>query len=275
VKPAPFRYHRPQSLGEALALLAEFGADAKLIAGGQSLGPMMNMRLVQPAELIDVNALPGLDGIRDHPDSLEIGALARHHAVASSPVVRQCCPLLAEAAQAIGHYAIRSRGTLGGSLAHADPAAQLPLVAATLGAEIAVAGPRGSRRIAAGEFFISLMTTALEPDEILVAVRFPKAAPGDNHAYLQFSRRQGDFALVAVAATSNSRELRLGIGGAEDKPVVLIDPVAGGAPDPAAVARRARDAVNPAEDPRVPAVYRRELVEVLTRRALQRCLSSN
>jgi carbon-monoxide dehydrogenase medium subunit len=275
VKPAPFRYHRPHSLGDAVALLAEFGADAKLIAGGQSLGPMMNMRLVQPAELIDLNALSGLDRIEDRPDALEIGTLARHHAVASSPLVRRCCPLLAEAAQTIGHYAIRSRGTLGGSLAHADPAAQLPLVAVTLGAEIAVTGPRGERRIAAGEFFVSLMTTALAPDEIVVAVRFPKAPPDERHAYAQFSRRHGDFALVAVAATLNSRELRVGIGGAEDKPVVLTDSVAGGRPDPAAVARKARDAVDPAEDPRVPAVYRRELVEVLTRRALEKCLSSN
>jgi carbon-monoxide dehydrogenase medium subunit len=275
VKPAPFRYHRPQSLGEALRLLGEFGADAKLIAGGQSLGPMMNMRLVQPAELIDLNALSGLDGIRELPDALEIGALARHHAVASSALVRRCCPLLADAAQSIGHYAIRTRGTLGGSLAHADPAAQLPLVAATLGAEIAVAGPRGERRIPAGGFFVALMTTALAPDEIVVAVRFPRAPPGQRHAYLQFSRRHGDFALVAVAATLNPRELRIGIGGAEDKPVVLIDPAAGARPDPAAVARKVRDAVNPSEDPRVPAVYRRELVEVLTRRALERCSTSN
>jgi carbon-monoxide dehydrogenase medium subunit len=275
VKPAPFRYHRPRSLGEALGLLAEFGAEAKLIAGGQSLGPMMNLRLVQPAELIDLNALSGLDGIRELPDALEIGALARHHAVASSPVVRRHCPLLAEAAQSIGHYAIRARGTLGGSLAHADPAAQLPLVAATLGAEIAVAGPRGERRIPAGGFFVSLMTTGLAPDEIVVAVRFPKAPPDQRHAYLQFSRRHGDFALVAVAATLSPRELRIGIGGAEDKPVALIDPAAGARPDPAAVARKARDAVNPSEDPRVPAVYRRELVEVLTRRALERCSTSN
>jgi carbon-monoxide dehydrogenase medium subunit len=275
VKPAPFRYHRPRSLGEALGLLAEFGAEAKLIAGGQSLGPMMNLRLVQPAELIDLNALSGLDGIRELPDALEIGALARHHAVASSPVVRRHCPLLAEAAQSIGHYAIRARGTLGGSLAHADPAAQLPLVAATLGAEIAVAGPRGERRIPAGGFFVSLMTTGLAPDEIVVAVRFPKAPPDQRHAYLQFSRRHGDFALVAVAATLSPRELRIGIGGAEDRPVALIDPAAGARPDPAAVARKARDAVNPSEDPRVPAVYRRELVEVLTRRALERCSTSN
>jgi carbon-monoxide dehydrogenase medium subunit len=275
VKPAPFRYHRPESLAEAFALLGEFGADAKLIAGGQSLGPMLNLRLLQPAELIDLNALAGLDGVRELPDALEIGALARHHDVAGSPLVRRCCPLLAEAAQSIGHYAIRTRGTLGGSLAHADPAAQLPLVAATLGAEIAVAGPRGERRVAAGEFFVSLMTTALAPDEILVAVRFPKAAPGERHAYLQFSRRQGDFALVAVAATLSPRELRVGIGGAADKPVVLTQPIAGVRPDPAMVARNARDAVNPSEDPRVPAVYRRELVEVLARRALERCLISN
>ena len=188
--------------------------------------------------------------------------------------MRKHCPLLAEAAQTIGHYAIRSRGTLGGSLAHADPAAQLPLVAATLGAEIAVAGPRGERRIGAGEFFVSLMTTALAPDEVLVAVRFPKARAGERHAYLQFSRRQGDFALVAVAATLRPKQLRLGIGGAEDKPVVLSEPVADEL-DPVAVARRARDTVRPTEDPRVPAVFRRELVEVLARRALQRCLSSN
>jgi len=275
MKPAPFRYHRPRSLDEALARLAEFGADAKLIAGGQSLGPMLNMRLVQPAELVDLNALPGLDGIREYPDSLEIGALARHRDVASSPVVRRHCPLLAEAAQTIGHYAIRCRGTLGGSLAHADPAAQLPLVAATLGAEIAVAGPRGERRLGAGEFFVALMTTALAPDEVLLSVRFPKAAAGERHAYQQFSRRQGDFALVAIAARLTSRELRLGIGGAEDKPVVLTEPVDGGGLDPAAVARKARDRVNPTEDPRVPAVFRRELVEVLARRAVRRCSSSN
>jgi carbon-monoxide dehydrogenase medium subunit len=270
VKPAPFRYHRPQSLGEALALLAELGADARLIAGGQSLGPMMNMRLAQPADLVDLNAIAGLDSIHEAQNFIEIGALARHHAVASSPVLRKHCPLLAEAAQTIGHYAIRSRGTLGGSLAHADPAAQLPLVAATLGAEIAVAGPRGERRIAAGEFFLSLMTTALEPGEILVSARFPKRAPGERHAYLQFSRRIGDFAIVAVASTLTGKKLRIGLGGVEDKPVVLGDLKS---LNPATVARAAREAVNPTENPRVPAVFRRELVEVLVKRAVARMVS--
>jgi len=272
MKPAAFRYHRPRSLAEALALLAEHGPQAKLIAGGQSLGPLMNMRLAQPAELVDLNSLAGLDFVNENEDAIEIGALATHHALATSPLVRKSCPLLAEAAQSIGHYAIRTRGTLGGSLAHADPAAQLPLVAATLGAEIVAAGPRGERRIPAAGFFVSLMSTVLEPDEILVSVRVPKAAPGERHAYLQFSRRRGDFAIVAVATTllvdkkGNARNLRLGIGGAEDKPVVLTDFASGEKPD--AVARKAREAVNPAETPRVPAVYRRELVEVLARRAL-------
>jgi aerobic carbon-monoxide dehydrogenase medium subunit len=285
MKPAPFRYHQPRTLAQALALLAEHGADAKLIAGGQSLGPMMNMRLVQPAEIVDLNALEGLDTIREAGDAVEIGALVRHHALATSALVRSRCPLLADAAQTIGHYAIRSRGTLGGSLAHADPAAQLPLVAATLGAEITVVGRRGERRLAAAEFFVSLMTTALEPDEIVVSVRLPQAAPGESHAYLQFSRRVGDFAIAGVAVTlllegNRVKQLRLGVGGVEDKPVVLAELAArarGHAADAAwaaALAKAARDAVEPTGNPRVPAVYRRELVEVLTRRALLKALDS-
>jgi aerobic carbon-monoxide dehydrogenase medium subunit len=268
VKPAPFRYHCPQSLGEALALLSQH-SDAKLIAGGQSLGPMLNMRLVQPAALVDLNGVAGLDSIAEKGDFLEIGALARHHAVANSSLVKAACPLLAEAAQTIGHYAIRTRGTLGGSLAHADPAAQLPLVAVTLGAEIVVAGKRGERRIAAKDFFVSMMTTALRADEILVSVRFPKAAPGGRHAWQHFSRRTGDFAIVAVAAVLHSQKVTIGIGGAEDKPVVLQSI------DPPGAAKAAREAVNPTENARVPALYRKELVEVLTRRAVERCLSSS
>jgi len=271
MKPAPFSYHRPRSLAHALELLSGL-EDAKLIAGGQSLGPMMNMRLVQPAELIDLNAVAGLDFIAEKENVLEIGALARHHSVESSTLVKKHCPLLAEAAGAIGHYAIRSRGTLGGSLAHADPAAQLPLVAATLGSEIVVAGKRGERRIAAKDFFVSMMTTALEPDEIVVSVRFPKAAPGDRHAYLQFSRRTGDFAIVAVGAVLRAKELRVGIGGVEDRPVVIENIQSR---DPAEVAEAARTVVHPAENPRVPALYRKELVEVLVKRAVAKCLTSS
>lgn len=272
MKPAPFRYHRPQSLAQALALLAEHG-DAKLIAGGQSLAPMMNMRLAQPAQLVDLNAIAGLDAIDEARDFIEVGALARHHAVATSPLIRKHCPLLAAAAATIGHYAIRSRGTLGGSLAHADPAAQLPLVAATLGAEIAVAGRRGERRVRAREFFVSLMTTVLEPDEIVVSARFPKARAGERHAYLQFSRRSGDFAIVAVACTVRDGRLTVGLGGVEDKPVVLDD--FSPREKLEVIARGARDAVNPTDDPRVPAVFRKELVEALVKRAVAQCLNSS
>jgi carbon-monoxide dehydrogenase medium subunit len=245
--------------------------EAKLIAGGQSLAPMMNMRLVSPQELVDLNGIAGLDGIRESADFVEIGAMTRHHTLGSSSLVRSFCPLLAEAASTIGHYAIRSRGTLGGSLAHADPAAQIPLVAVTLGAQIVVKGRRGERAVAAGDFFVSLMTTVLEPDEIIVAARFPKAPAGARHAYEQFSRRTGDFAIVAVAAVLNGKDLRLGIGGAEDKPLLFRE----ASMDAASLAKKIRNAVDPAENPRVPAIYRRELVEVLVKRAVARCSSSS
>ena len=251
MKPAPFRYHRPASLGGALALLSE---NTKVIAGGQSLAPMMNMRLVTPSALVDLNGVAGLDSIAEKGNVVEIGAMTRHHAVANSAIVRKQCPLLAEAAATIGHYAIRARGTLGGSLAHADPAAQLPLVAATLGAEIVVAGRRGERRIAARDFFVSMMSTALEPDEIIVAARFPKHG---RHAWQHFSRRTGDFAIVAVACTRENDVLRIGVGGVEDKPRVFGDP---------AETRKLR----PVENPRIPALYRMELVEAL----VKRCMSS-
>ncbi|MGQ0654068.1 MAG: FAD binding domain-containing protein, partial [Betaproteobacteria bacterium] len=187
-------------------------------------------------------------------------------------LVKKHCPLLADAAATIGHYAIRARGTLGGSLAHADPAAQLPLVAATLGAEIAVAGRRGERRIAAKDFFVSLMSTALAPDEMIVAVRFPKAAPGERHAWLHFSRRSGDFAIVAVAVVLNAQGLRVGVGGVEDRPV-LIENIQ--SRDPVEIGQMAREVLHPVENPRVPAVFRKELVEVLVKRAVTKCSSSS
>lgn len=269
MKPAPFRYHRPESLADALRLLTL--EDAKLLAGGQSLAPMMNMRLVSPAELVDLNGIPGLDAIRETSGFLEVGAMVRHHVLAGSERVGNSCPLLAQAAGTIGHYAIRTRGTLGGSLAHADPAAQLPLVAATLGAEIVVHGRRGERRIAAKDFFVSLMSTALAPDEIIVAVRFPRALAGARHAFEHFSRRTGDFAIVAVAAVLEGKRLRIGVGGAEDKPLVFeFSPE-----KPESIAAKVRDAVNPAENARVPAVFRKELVEVLARRAVQKCSTSS
>ena len=279
MKPASFRYHRPATLDAALALLAEHGDAAKAIAGGQSLVPMMNLRLAQPAELVDLGDLAGLDTIRETGAFLEIGALARHHVLAESERVRERCPLLAEAASGIGHHAIRQRGTLGGSLAHADPAAQLPLIAVTLGAEIDIASGRGRRSVPASEFFLSVMTTALEPDELIVAVRFPVVAAGEGQAFRLFNRRTGDYALVSVAASLQLRagrveRLRLGVGAVEAVPVLLAELCAGqqgrvvDAAWIAAVAAAAREVIQPEDDDRVPALYRRELSETLVVRAL-------
>ena len=281
MKPAAFSYHRPRTLDDALSLLALHGFDAKVIAGGQSLAPMMNMRFAQPAHLIDLNALPQLAGITLEPDTLAIGAMTRHHEIATSSTVSAVCPLLAEAAATIGHYAIRQRGTLGGSLAHADPAAQLPLIASTLGARIEIVGPDGTREVPAAQFLIAVMTTDLAAEEIIRAVRFPLAAPLERHAFEIFSRRHGDFALAACAVTAEFAGgkfsgLRIGVGGVADVPLVLDELAArfvGEAADARTVARIAgavAGAIDPHDQPDISAAYRRDLVKALTARALQR-----
>ena len=279
MKPSAFTYHRPRSLGAALELLALHGDAVKVVAGGQSLVPVMNMRLAAPTHLIDLNDLPGLDGVNEMGGAIEVGALARHAAVAGSDLVRRRCALLALAAETIGHYAIRQRGTMGGSLAHADPTAQLPLVAVTLEAEIDLASVRGRRTVAAADFFLSLMTTALAPDEIVVAIRFPVAAPGETAAFRLFNRRHGDFAIVAVAGTLRVEHariagLRIGIGGVGPIPAAYGDVCAkyiGQAADASqvkALAQAIREAVEPEDDPRISAKFRRELAQTLTERAL-------
>lgn len=283
MKPAAFSYHCPRTLGEALDLLAAHADTAKIIAGGQSLVPVMNMRLAAPAELIDLNGLPGLAGIDDKGTFVEVGALTRHSRLAESELVQRRCPLLAQAAATIGHYVIRQRGTLGGSLAHADPTAQLPLVALTLNAEIDIASSRGRRTVRAAEFFLSIMTTALGPDEVIVAIRFPAAAPGEGAAFRIFNRRHGDFAIVAVAATMRVEQariagLRIGIGGVGPIPVAYADlcrRFVGQSADAGRIgelAQAIRDAVEPEDNPRIPAAYRRELAQTLTERALTHAL---
>jgi carbon-monoxide dehydrogenase medium subunit len=285
MKPAAFSYHRPRTLEEALSLLALHGFDAKVVAGGQSLAPMMNMRFAQPAHLIDLNALPELNGVTLAGEWLSIGAMTRHHEVAVSDTVRAACPLLADAAATIGHYAIRQRGTLGGSLAHADPAAQMPLIASTLGASIEIVGPAGSREVPANEFLIAVMTTDLAAEEIIRAVRFPVAPPGERHAFEIFSRRHGDFAIAACALTamlhgSRFSSLRIGLGGVADAPVVLDELAAGfvgapvDAPTLAAIADAVAGAIDPYDQPDISAAYRRDLVKALTARALRRVTQS-
>src|ERR1700704_1979921 len=195
MKPAPFRYARAGSLAEAVALLAAAPGDTKLLAGGQSLVPMLNMRLVRPAVLVDVNSVRELAGIAPTADGgLRIGALTRHAELTASPAVIERAPLLAEAARHVGHAAIRNQGTLGGSLAHADPAAELPAALLALDARVHVTGPRGAREIAADAFFLGLLTTALEADEILTAIEVPAQPPG--WGFVEIARRPGDFALA-------------------------------------------------------------------------------
>jgi aerobic carbon-monoxide dehydrogenase medium subunit len=280
VKPAPFAYHRPQTVADVFALLARFGDGAKLLAGGQSLAPMLNMRLARPDHLIDLNDLLELDFVRERPGAIEIGSLTRHHRVATDRQVAAACPILAAAAATIGHYAIRQRGTLGGSLSHADPAAQLPLIATLLDAEICIASRTGSRVVKARGFFISSLITALEPGEMITSVRFPVFGPSQGWGLEIFTQRHGDFAIVSVAATLRRAEtgvvqtLSLALGGVAVAPVCLDDillPFHGRVPDAAwraEIGAAVAQAITPEEDKRIPAAYRRELAETLTMRAL-------
>ncbi len=279
MKPAAFAYHRPDSIAQALRLLTDLGGSAKLLAGGQSIGPMLNMRLATPSALIDLNDLSELAYVRDVGEMLEIGALTRHCQIAAAPLVLEHCPLLAQAANTIGHYAIRQRGTLGGSLAHADPAAQLPLLAVTLKAQIEVSSARATRTLAAPDFFQSVMATALAPLEMIRCVRFPKKVQHEGASFQIFSRRHGDYALVAAAATvalqgDRAVRVRLGLGGVAAAPLAcddLVRPFEGRVADaawPAEVALAVSQALHPDDDRRVSRQYRRELAQLLVQRAL-------
>lgn len=200
MKPAPFRYECPLDVQEATALLVEHGPDAKILAGGQSLMPLLNMRLVRPAVLVDINRITSLGYMRSENGYLAIGAVARDRDVELWAEARERCPILAEALRWVGHVEIRNRGTVCGSLAHADPAAELPVVTVALDAILIAESVRGKRAIPAAEFFLSFLTTALDADELLTEVRVPALRPGTGWAFVEFARRHGDFALAAVAA---------------------------------------------------------------------------
>ncbi|MDX1780277.1 MAG: xanthine dehydrogenase family protein subunit M [Thalassovita sp.] len=280
MKPAPFTYHRPADIDEALELMARFGSDAKPLGGGQSLGPMLNMRLARPGHLVDLNDLLELDYIRPSGDVIEIGGLTRHHRLATAPEIARDLPLLAQASRTIGHYAIRQRGTIGGSLVHADPAAQLPLIAVTLGADVVLRSVRGERVVPAQDFLQSIMTVDLGEDEIVTALRFPRQSEEEHSSFDLFSRRHGDFAIASVALTLQVGEddevvaMRLGLGGVGPVPLRMqeVEAKAIGNPIDAAtaadLAAAAAEAVTPEENAEVPAAYRCEVAETLIRRAL-------
>ncbi len=281
VKPASFTYHRPHTVADVFALMGQLGETAKLLGGGQSLGPMLNMRIARPEHLIDLNDLLELDFVRPQPGGIEIGCLTRHHRVATDREVAEACPILAAAAATIGHYAIRQRGTLGGSLSHADPAAQLPLIATLLNAEIQIGSASGSRMVNAREFFVSSLVTALQPGEMITAVRFPVLGAGCGWGLEIFTQRHGDFAIVSVATTmrlsdaGTVQSLELALGGVGVTPVSLEALAArfcGHAPDAGwrgELAEAVGAAIAPEDDQRVPAEYRRELAATLTARALE------
>jgi carbon-monoxide dehydrogenase medium subunit len=279
VKPAPFEYTRARSLDEALGALAG-DVEAKVLAGGQSLVPMMNMRLARPSRLIDINPIADLAGVAATPHGgLVIGALTRHTELLTSRLVRERAGLLAVATAHVGHRAIRNRGTLGGSLAHADPAAELPAAVLALAATLVVAGPRGRRQIAADDFFLGPFATALAADEILVEVAVPPQR-GASWGFAEVARRAGDFAIAGVCGVVAGEKLsRLVAFGADDRPIRLTEsekllPAAGGlTPDiTAAAARAAARSGSPADDVHASAEYRHHLVGVLTERVLRDAL---
>ena len=205
MKPPPFRYHDPNTVAEAVGLIATL-ENAKLLAGGQSLMPMLNMRYVLPDHVVDLNRIAELSYIRERDGRIEIGAMTRQRELETSQLLQQRCPLIRKALLQVGHRQTRNRGTIGGSLCHLDPAAELPAVAAALEATIHVIGPNGSRDIPIAEFPAFYMTPAIEPDEIVTSVDFQPWLPGHNSAFIEFARRPGDFAIVGVAALLNLSE---------------------------------------------------------------------
>lgn len=279
MKPAAFAYHAPDSLAAALALKADLGDEARFLAGGQSLIPAMNFRVAQPAALVDLNRLSELDYVRVEADELRIGALTRQRRLERDPLIRRHARLLSEAAPHIAHPQIRNRGTLGGSLAHADPAAELPVVVTALNGRLRARSTRGERWINAEEFFIGLFTTALEPDEMLVEVALPPLPPAAGAAFVEVARRHGDYALLGVAAVvtlqADGPRLRLVYLNAGEGPVVARAAAAalqGRALTPAVIdeiaALAAERDIQPIGSLHASPDYQRHLARVLTRRAL-------
>jgi len=225
MKPSRFDYYAPQSLDEALALLEKFASDARLLAGGQSLVPLMNMRLASPQEIIDINKVASLDYIEEHDGYLCLGALTRHRTIERSPLVAAYCPLLAQAVTFVGHTQVRSRGTIGGSVAHADPAAEYPAVLAALDGIIVAQSVRERRAIDWDRFFLGPYAVDLQPDEIVVEIRLRKPAQPAAGAFLELSRRHGDFALVEAAvqlqidSAGQCARVQIALGGVAGTPV--------------------------------------------------------
>jgi aerobic carbon-monoxide dehydrogenase medium subunit len=282
--PAAFQYHAPTTVGEATALLARLGEEAKVLSGGQSLIPLMKLRLASPVHVVDINGIPGLSGIREADGVLRIGALTRESDLEESELIRTRYPLLHDTSKVIADPVVRNLATIGGNLAHGDPANDHPATMLALGAEVVAIGTKGERRIAIGSFFTGPFATSLKPDEILVEIRIPQPVAKSGGAYLKLERKVGDFATAAVAA-----QLTLGASGACDQVGIGLTNVGltpikatkaeaalkGKAPDETAIKRAAElaaEASEPSEDLRGSVEYKRDLVRVLTARALRRAV---
>ena len=282
MKPPRFDYHAPRSIDEAVALLARYGGDAKPLAGGQSLVPLLNFRLARPAALIDLNRIPELAGIREVDGHVAFGAMTRQRTVEFSPIVTRALPLLAEATRWVGHLPIRSRGTIGGSIAHADPSAEYPAVFTALEGTVVVRGQNGERVLKPAELFETYLTTSLAPDELLTEVRLPVMPSGAGWAFEEFARRHGDFAIVGIAAAlwriGGRWTVRLVTAGAGPVPARLrgaeeiVEREGVGDKAVAAAAARAAELVQPDSDLHASADYRRNLTRVLTARALKNAI---
>jgi len=285
LKPPPFLYESPDALDEVLSLLAEHGDEAKLLAGGQSLVPLLSFRLARPAVLVDLNAVGGLSGVSAADGHVTVGSMVRERAAGRSTTIADQIPLMASAIPLIGHEAIRTRGTIGGSIAHADPAAELPAVAvATRAQMVARSAGRGERTVPATEFFQGYFTTALAADELLTEVRFPEMGSGWGAHFEEAARREGDFAMVGVAAAihladatiDDARLVLIGVGDtpgrAEDAERVLIGAEPGADAFEEAAAAAVRD-LEPPSDLHGSATYRRYVAQILVRRALDECMA--
>ncbi len=284
MKPTAFEYFTPSTVQEALQLLESQGDEAKIIAGGQSLVAMMNFRAARPEALIDINNIKDLDYIREEEDELVIGALTRERTLEVSPLVKEKCPILAKAITHIGHLPIRFRGTIGGTLVHADPTAEIPITSVALDAKMKIAGPSGERVLNAGEFFLTYLTSAIEENELLVEVRIPTLPPKTTAwSYVDISRRFGDFAIVAVASVLSldndgvCKEARIAMGGVAPTPVrakeaealLAGQKITDSIIEEAAIKAAESDDVDPDSDYHATAEYRKAMTKVLTQRGLK------
>jgi aerobic carbon-monoxide dehydrogenase medium subunit len=278
MKPPPFHYHDPRTVADVVGLLGRL-ENAKLLAGGQSLMPMLNMRFVLPDHVIDLNRVDGLSYIREGNGGIDIGAMTRQRELEFSDLVRARCPLMHEAILEVGHRQTRNRGTIGGSLCHLDPAAELVSVAAALDATVTVAGPNGMREIAFANFPAAYMTPAIEPQEVVTEVRIPTWPPGHGYAFIEFSRRHGDFAIVSAAALIDAdangemRRVSVTLGGMGQGPVrarEVEQALLGQAPgeDVFREACESCRSIEAMDDIHASAAYRQHLAAVLARRAL-------